>query len=267
MSNPADTYEREMVPALFGPWVPLLLRAADPRPGERVLDVACGTGVVARRVAPLVGPGGRVVGLDLSPAMLAAARAAADREGAAVAWHEGRAEALPFPDGSFDLVLCQQGLQFVPDRPRAAAEMYRVLAGGGRVAVSAWCGLDRHPFFAALNEVVVRHLGIPALAAPFSLGDADELCALLAGAGLCDVVVEPHAMAARFPDPDGFVAMEVDVIAAAVPSAQHLDAAARSALAGAIAGEMAGPIRDLTRDGHLVIPFHAHVARAYRRPA
>jgi ubiquinone/menaquinone biosynthesis C-methylase UbiE len=267
MSNPAETYEREMVPAVFGPWVPPLMRAAGPRAGEQVLDLACGTGVVARQVASLVGPTGRVVGLDLSPAMLAVARASAEREGHRIEWHEGRAEALPFPDGTFDLVLCQQGLQFVPDRPRAAAEMYRVLREGGRAVVSVWLGLDRHPFYANFNEVVIRHLGIPALAAPFSLGDADELRRLLSAAGFCDITIEVGSLPAQFPDPARFVTMMVDVIAAAIPSAQHLDAQARAALATAIADEMTGSIRDFSQGGRLVIPFHAHMALAYRRAA
>ncbi len=266
MSNPAQTYEREMVPVLFGPWAPLLLQAANPQPGERVLDVACGTGIVARQVARWVGASGQVVGLDLSPAMLAVARSAAGREGASIEWHEGRAEALPFPEGRFDLVLCQQGLQFVPEKPQAVAEMYRVLSEGGRVALSVWRGLDHHPFFATLNGVVLRHLGIPALASPFALGDADELRTLLTGGGFRDVAIEAKSMTARFPNPEGFIAMEVDVIAAAVPSVQHLDAPAREALTRAMEGEMSGPIRQLTQDNHVVIPFHAHVARAHRPP-
>ncbi len=218
-------------------------------------------------MAKRVGASGEVVGLDLNPAMLAVARSAAEREGLSIEWHEGRAEKLPFPDGRFDLLLCQQGLQFVPEKPQALAEMARVLRAGGRLALSAWRGLDHHPFFATLNEAIVRHIGIPALAAPFSLGDAEELRALLAGAGFRGVAIEARSRTARFPDPDGFIAMEVDVITAAIPSVQHLDARARAELTEAIAGEMAGPIREVVRDGEIGIPFHAHVARAERRSA
>jgi SAM-dependent methyltransferase len=263
-SNPAETYEREMVPALFGPWVTPLLQAANPRPDERVLDLACGTGIVARTVARTQ-PTVQLAGIDLSPGMIAVARAAAQREDVSVEWHEGRLEALPFVDGRFDLALCQQGLQFVPDRPQAVAEIYRVLTDGGRVTLSLWRGLDDHPFFATLNDVVMRHIGIPALASPFSLSDGDEVRTLLIDAGFSDIVIEPRSMDALFPDPEGFIAMEVDVIAAAIPSVQHLDTDARRDLTDAISGEMAGPIRELTRDNHLVIPFHAHVVRAYRR--
>src|SRR5262245_13390178 len=110
MRNPAETYESYMVPTLFAPWASLLVQSANPQPGEHVLDVACGTGVVARHVAPRIGSGGKVSGLDLNPNMLTVARTAAEREGLAIEWHEGQAEKLAFPDGSFDLVLCQFAL-------------------------------------------------------------------------------------------------------------------------------------------------------------
>jgi ubiquinone/menaquinone biosynthesis C-methylase UbiE len=105
MTNPAEGYESYMVPALFGPWATNLIQAADPRPGDRVLDVGCGTGIVARQVASRLGARGAVTGVDLSPNMLAVARATAAREGMAIEWREGSAEQLPFPESSFDLVL------------------------------------------------------------------------------------------------------------------------------------------------------------------
>lgn len=128
--NPAEAYERYLVPAIFLPSGEDLIRRAAPVGEERVL-VACGTGAVARQVAPLVGTGGMVVGLDLSPAMLAVARGLPVPGGAAIEWREGSAGALPFPEGSFDLVLCQQGLQFFPDRAAALRDMRRVLRPGG----------------------------------------------------------------------------------------------------------------------------------------
>src|SRR5262245_55965205 len=107
MSNPAEGYERFMVPPLFRPWARRLAEAAAPRPGERILDVACGTGIVAREVAARLGTSATIVAVDASPAMLAVAREAADREGVAIEWHDGQAEALPFGSASFDLVFCQ----------------------------------------------------------------------------------------------------------------------------------------------------------------
>ncbi len=139
--NPAEVYESFFVPAMFAPLATLVLDRVSPRPGERVLDVACGTGIVARRAARLVGDGGRVVGVDPSPAMLAVARSAAVSEDVSVEWQEGTAEALPFPDASFDLAFCQMGLQFFPDKQAGLTELHRVLVPGGRTAVSVLLGL------------------------------------------------------------------------------------------------------------------------------
>src|ERR1700722_8583613 len=125
-----EVYERELVPAVFRPWAPILVDLAHPRPGERVVDVACGTGVVARIVAARVGPKGTVVGVDLNPGMLSVARSAVStdpRASAPVQWQEASADKLPFPDGSFDIVYCQLGLQFFVDRAAALCEMRRVL--------------------------------------------------------------------------------------------------------------------------------------------
>ena len=146
MSNPAASYERDMVPVLFAPWVDPLLSAARPGRSARILDLACGTGVVARSVARAANGDGRVAGLDLNPAMLDVARDMSTREGLRIDWHEGRAESLPFAAGSFDLVLCQQGLQFFVDRAAALAESRRVLARGGRIALSVWTASTCIPF-------------------------------------------------------------------------------------------------------------------------
>src|SRR5262245_17058193 len=106
-ANPAEGYESYMVPVLFAPWAANLIQAADPRPGESVLDVGCGTGIVARQIVSRLRGRAAVTGIDLNPNMLAVARAAGAREEVAVKWREGRAEALPFPDATFDLTLCQ----------------------------------------------------------------------------------------------------------------------------------------------------------------
>ncbi|MDQ4076645.1 MAG: methyltransferase domain-containing protein [Chloroflexota bacterium] len=264
MSNPAETYESYMVPTFFAPWASYLVQSANPQPGERVLDVACGTGIVARRVAAQLGLNGQVNGLDLNPNMLTVARAAADREGLAIVWHEGRAEDLPFPDGSFDLVLCQFALMFFADRRAALAEMHRVLTKGGRLSLSVLQGLDRHPFYQTLHDVIQQRLGESGVQEIFSLGDADELHTLLREAGFQNLEIEPASMSARFPDPEAFLAGEIDVDTAAIPSMQHLDAQARQALTAAIRDDMAAPLREVTADDHVVIPFHVHIARAER---
>jgi SAM-dependent methyltransferase len=264
MSNPAITYESKAVPALFGPWAAELVEAVPPRPGERVLDLACGTGVVARHVAARLPGAAALTGLDRSPAMLEVARQVAEREGVALSLHEGAMEALPFDDGAFDLVLCQQGLQFADDRARAVAEMHRVLARGGRVGIAAWQGLEVHPFYQVFNGILDGHLGIPALAVPFSLDARDELAALLTGAGFQDVEVEARSLSLVEPAPEEFVDMSVETIVAAIPTVQHLDDAARTALKTAIAADLQPLMRRYTVDGHVVLDWHAHFARGRR---
>ena len=129
----AENYERYFVPKIATPVSVALLEAADLQPGRRVLDVACGTGLIARLAAERVGASGTVTGLDLSPDMIDVARAASP---STIAWHVGDATSLPFPDDAYDVVLCQMGLMFMQDRPAAVAEMRRVTARGGRVAVN-----------------------------------------------------------------------------------------------------------------------------------
>jgi len=264
-TNPAETYESYMVPTLFGPWASYLVKSANPQPGERVLDVATGTGVIARRVAPLVGANGKVAGLDVNPNMLEVARSAAEREGLGIEWHQGKAEDLPFPDGSFDLVMCQFAMMFFTDRHAALAEMYRVLNDGGRVWLSVFESIDRHSFYQALDDVIQQRLGMSGVQDIFSLGDTGELQALLEGAGFKRVVIEPASMTARFPDPDGFIAGEIDVDTAAIPSMQHLDVKARQAITTAIREEMKVPLREVTENNQVVLPFHVHIVRAEKQ--
>ncbi len=260
MSNPAESYESYMVPTLFAPWAARLVRSANPGPDERVLDLACGTGVVARHVARRLGSKGTITGLDLSPHMLAVARTAAEREGLAIDWREGRAEQLPFPEKSFDLALCQFGLMFFTDRSLALAEVRRVMANGGRAFLSVWQGLDRHPFYRKLHNVIQKRLGLSALQDIFALGQISELRTLMTDAGFQRVEIEPVSMTARFPNPEGFLAGEIDVDTAAIPSMQTFDAEARRAIIEAIREDMKTPLAEVTKDDHVVIEFHALVA-------
>ncbi|HEY7205717.1 MAG TPA: methyltransferase domain-containing protein [Methylomirabilota bacterium] len=264
MDNPAETYERYMVPVLFAPSAERMIEWARPRPGQRVLDVGCGTGIVARRAAACVGADGRITGVDASPGMLAVARAAATREGRSIDWRQGRAEALPFADGAFDVVLCQYALMFFADPSAALGEMRRVLAAGGRAMLSVWQGLDRHPFYQLLDRAIERQLGTSGVRDIFALGDAADLRDRVLKAGFRRVEIEPYELLARFPDPDGFLAGEIDVDTAAIPAMQHLDAAARADLTGKIRAEMAEPLRSVTVDGHVQLPFQAHLAQAER---
>lgn len=194
----AAVYEEFFVPALFRPWASRVIRAAQLRPGQRVLDVACGTGVLGREVAARVAPGGLVAGLDLDAGMLAVAEQLAPE----IEWRQGTAESLPWPDRFFDAVVSQFGLMFFPDRDRAIREMLRVLAPGGRLAVAVWGSLEHTPAYAAEVELVQGLAGdraADALRIPFALGDAEELAALLAAAGVASAKVVTASGVGRFP--------------------------------------------------------------------
>lgn len=195
----ANAYEALFVPALFRQWAPKVADAARIQPGERVLDLACGTGVLAREVLSRVGAAGHVVGLDLSPGMLDVAK----RLTPEAEWREGSAGALPFADQAFDAVVSQFGLMFFTDREQALREMLRVLTPRGRLAVAVWNSLETMPAYAAEVALLDRVAGRPAadaVRAPFVLGDLRNLVGLFRGAGVSSVQIVTHRGTARFPD-------------------------------------------------------------------
>jgi SAM-dependent methyltransferase len=197
VGSPAEVYEEQFVPALFQQWGPVITAAAAIGAGERVLDVACGTGVLACAASRRVGSAGEVVGLDASSEMLAVAR----RKSTAVSWQEGRAEALPFADSSFDAVVSQFGLMFFSDPVGGLREMWRVLRPGGRLAVAVCASLEYSPGYAMLAKLLEHHFGTgvaDAFRAPFRLGDPEQLRALGAEAGLNQPRVVQHEGAVRF---------------------------------------------------------------------
>jgi SAM-dependent methyltransferase len=268
--SPAEAYESYFVPAIFEPLTAAVLGQVPPRQGERVLDVACGTGVVARHVAPLVGPEGAVVGIDLNPGMVAVAQRAVEADGAPIEFRQGDAQALELADGSFDRIFCQQGIQFLPDRDAGAREMWRVLADGGTAVVAVWQGIKRHTLYAAMAEIEAPHLasfGLPVTAAdleaPFSLGDTAELRALLEGAGFLDVSITQASIEARFATPDRFVERLEYAYAAVVPAFAENPAAFAAYLAR-IADETQTLVAQYRVGDHVVVPMHTHIAVARR---
>ena len=200
----AQNYQRYFVPTIGAPVADDLMAVANLQPGERVLDVACGTGVVAKLAAAEVGAAGRVVGLDVNPGMLAVARATT--EGADIEWCEASAEAMPLPDDAFDAVLCHMGLQFVPDRGQALREARRVLAEGGRLLLGLPGPMPA--MFAALADALARHVD-PRCArfveVVFSLHDPDALRDAVTQAGFEDVTVDRTGKRLRLPEPETFL--------------------------------------------------------------
>jgi len=203
----ADVYDEFFVPALFASWAAPVALAAEITAGHHVLDVACGTGVLAREAAARVRPGGTVIGLDRNPGMLAVAC----RTAPAIEWREGLAEALPFADERFDAVVSQFGLMFFEDRVTALAEMWRVLRPGGRLAVAVWDALERTPGYAAMTALLQQMFGdtvADALHAPYVLGDPATLAALARQAGI-PAEITTRSNVARFPSVEAWVHTDV----------------------------------------------------------
>jgi ubiquinone/menaquinone biosynthesis C-methylase UbiE len=263
--NAAETYERALVPAVFAAWAPLVVALADPRTGERVLDVACGSGVVTRLIAQQVGRTGNVVGLDLNPGMLAvAASSVANKRptSAPITWQEASATKMPLPDAAFDIAYCQLGLQFFPDRPAALREMYRVLVSGGRLGLMVWRGIEHSPGFGTLAAALARHVSTEAasiMRAPFALAEAEELRGLLAAAGFRDITIRSVPGTVHFPS----VARFVQDYVAGSPLAGHVAKVSDEARA-ALISEVGDALRSDLAAGALTFPIEAHLASAMK---
>ncbi len=204
----AEIYDAFFVPALFGEWAVPLCAAADIAPGARVIDIACGTGATTRAAQSAASPGGEVLGLDRNGGMLTVARARSPD----IPFIEGRAEALPFPDREFDVVLCQFALMFFEDRAAALRDMRRVLRRDGRVALSVWDRVETSPGYARMIVLIDRMFGqkvADGLRAPFVLGEKSELQALLAKGEMQDAKIATRTGTARFTSIAEWVRMDV----------------------------------------------------------
>lgn len=196
-------YERWLVGPLFRPWAELTVEELGVSASDRVLDIACGTGIVARLAQQRLGDAAYIVGIDISPAMLEVARSAAP----SIDWRQGSADALPLRDGEqFDVVICQQGLQFFPNKAAAVAQMRRALVRGGKLAVSVWRSDEEIPFFRELRRVAEANLG-PITDQRYGYGDVSALEALLRDAGFRDVRSRKLSRTMRFDDGASFVRM------------------------------------------------------------
>lgn len=253
----AEAYEGIFVPALLAEWAGYLVDSAGVAPGRSVLDVACGTGIVARTVSDRVKDVGRVAGLDRNEGMLAVAR----RIRPDFEWHHGDAGDLPFPTASFDAVLCQAGLMFFPDRVGALREMGRVVVADGIVAVQVWGRLESQRGYGPFAEVTARHAGPEAMdvvRSYFSLGDLDLVTGLLREAGLTVSTTETRLGSARFGSIEAFVKAEID----SSPLVDRID--------GDVYARIVDDCREAlgdfaTADGRAEIPLEGHVITARKR--
>jgi ubiquinone/menaquinone biosynthesis C-methylase UbiE len=254
----AEAYETAFVPAFFAQWAPLLCDAAGVAPGRRVLDVACGTGIVARTAADRVAPDGTVVGVDLNEAMLTVAR----RVRPDIEFRRGDASALPAADAEFDAVLCQMALMFFPDRAGALQEMARVAAPGATVAMLVPGALEHQVSFSRFIDVAARHAGPEArslLTAYFVCGDLDELTALVGSTDDLEIVTARTEVGTyRAPSVDAFVTTEVE----STPLVQRMT--------DEVYGRIRADARDVlapftTADERVEAPFEANLVVARRR--
>jgi ubiquinone/menaquinone biosynthesis C-methylase UbiE len=263
--NAPELYERYLVPAITSVWAHDLIQRAKPTSAERALDIACGTGVVTRLAAERI-VSGRVVGLDYNPGMLTVAQSIRTTA-APIEWVEGSALSLPFADGSFDVALCQLGLQFFPDRPLALREMRRVLAQHGRVALSVYGPIERtpaaHAFVCALDE----RLGPGASQikrAEHLFSDPGQVEALLMEAGFKRVEVRTVTKQITFPSVLDYVRFQLIATPMAGLLSDRTDNERETDIGQIAARTQSLLSPEMLRDARLSFPQEAYVATAAR---
>ncbi|HWB47013.1 MAG TPA: methyltransferase domain-containing protein [Hyphomicrobiaceae bacterium] len=257
-ANFAETYERSIVGPLFRPFAEMTVAELNLKTGDRVLDVACGTGIVARVAQERLGGGGHIVGVDVSPEMLAVARAVTP----GIDWRDGNAGALPLRDGEqFDVVCCQQGLQFFPDKAAAAGEMRRALLTDGRLAVATWRSDDEIPFMRELRAVAERHVG-PIVDQRHGFGDATVLEALLRNAGLKDVRVRTVWRKITFSADAGFERLNAMALVGMSAAGKSMSNEERMRAVEAIATDSASVVQRYAEGGGLAFDLSTNLAMA-----
>jgi len=241
--------------------------AVDPRPGESVLDVATGPGVVAVEAARRIGPDGRVLATDLVAAWADRVAARAAAAGLTnVEFREMGAEQLDLPDGAFDLVLCQLGLMLLPEPDRALREMRRVLRVGGRLGLAVWSTLDRVAVFRVGAQALRRYMPppTPGTPGPLSLGAPGLVDGLVAAAGFDDVRVSRPTLEFEIADPAELWRFRVVEGPPAVRQAiEALEPAERERVRAEYLAELEG----YRRGDRIVLPNEAIVVTARRASA
>ena len=253
-----ESYERYQVPSVFAPLARMFLQRVRLQPGQHVLDVACGTGIIVRQAAPILGPTGHLVGVDLNVNMLDVAREHALTDGASVEWRQGDAASLPCSDSEFDVVICQQGLQFFPDKGGALREMYRVLKPGGLVAICVWRAIEHSPCHLAIARALGRHASEEVarrFQSPFSFGDRAVLDALMTEAGFRDVEIRVEVVMRRLRPPEE----SIPGLLASTPVGPEVAALDRHTR-DAIVQDVAAALSGYRGEGGLTVPQPTYMA-------
>ena len=253
-ASAAEVYEEFYLPALFQEWPPRVIEAARIQSGQRVVDVACGTGVLARAVVERVGPEGSTVGVDINEGMLEVAREKAPE----IEWRQAPAETLPLDDDTFDSVVSQFGLMYFEDQQGALEEMMRVLRPGGILAVAVWDRLENSPGYAAVTELLRRLFGDEAaneMQAPYSLGDKQVLQRLFASAGISSAEIQTLEGTARFPSIEAWIYADIK----GWTLADMIDDEQYELMLREAQQELA---RFVTAEGTVAFPAPAHIVKA-----
>jgi ubiquinone/menaquinone biosynthesis C-methylase UbiE len=265
VESSADAYERYLVPLLFAPGAQYLMQLAGLETGERVLDVACGTGIVARTAAPHVGAAGTVTGIDLNEGMLAVARKESATIHPPIQWRQGDACSIPFPDDAFDVAFCQQGLQFIPDPGAALREVERVLAPKGRLVLSMLRSIEYNPGYAALAEVFEPHIGPEAammMRSPFSPMSSGELRSLFVEAGFQNVQLLIGIGPVRYPSAAEMVQWEI--ASSPIAAGPQLAALKEGDGAARLIRDLEKALAEYTDDHGIVFPTETYLVAARR---
>lgn len=260
---PAEAYEAFMVRCRFLPWAGELLDRVELFPKMRLLDCACGTGIVARVAASRLHGNGQFVGIDMNPSMIEIATRKAAEEDAVIEWRVGKAEALPFPDRSFDLVTVQQGLQFFPDKLAAMRECYRVLAPGGTLAIGIWSSLEKQGIQQDYAEAIERVSGSASMHASYGTVSEASLRDLLISAGFSDVSIEEVTIELSYDDRRSFVELMVEGTSIGVPTMHGRDDDERTRLTGEVESDMQKALARYSVGNSIVTPSTAFLALAH----
>jgi ubiquinone/menaquinone biosynthesis C-methylase UbiE len=257
-SSAAAIYEEQKVPAIFSPLAETTLDAVPLFGDDSVLDVACGTGIVARKARERAGPSARIVGVDLNDGMIGAARNLTDKCSRSCEWRTADVTKLPFEDGTFSVAFCQQGLQFFPDQELALREIKRVLRPGGRIALTVWS--EASDLFKALAESFRRHVNDEVAErslAPFNSPGADALSSLVSGQGFIDVSSRVLTVERVLSDPEKAIPKEILGNPVGPAVLERGDAVMRL-----IVEEVIEALSGYRRGSKFVFPTHTHLIQA-----
>jgi SAM-dependent methyltransferase len=256
-TSAAEAFEKFLIPTIFGPWSRMLVDTVSPAKGDRILDVACGTGAAARHAAELVSPDGYVAALDINTGMIVHGRSLDTDE--AIDWRLGSVMELPFETDSFDAIVCNQGLQFFPDRDAALAEMRRVLKPGGKLAIGLYAFIEYCPGHCAVERSLSRYdIDLDGIRRPYSMGDPKALGDALEGAGFRDVAVVRRMLESHFDSAPAFV----ESLAAGGPSARKALEQLDEAQMDAVIAEVTEALAEFVDDDGLTIVTTSNFAVA-----